>query len=131
MKKILVLDDDLVAMLLYGEQFKREPRKYQLIKCFNGLEAIKMMESEKPDVIILDLHMPLINGMDVYEKIKSNNAINTIPIVVVTADVGAKNKYGKKLSGVTWMLKPVSAPDLFESVERALVSSKSIKRLTY
>jgi len=123
MKKVLVLDDDMVAMLLYSEIFKREPDKYSIIKCFNGLEAIKRMKNDKPDVVILDIHMPLVNGLEVYEKIKATEEINNIPIIVATADVSAKNKYNKKLSGVTWMLKPIISSKLFRMVDKACVKN--------
>jgi len=123
MKKVLVLDDDMVAMLLYSEIFKREPDKYSVIKCFNGLEAIKRMKNDKPDVVILDIHMPLVNGLEVYEKIKATEEINNIPIIVATADVSAKNKYNKKLSGVTWMLKPIISSKLFRMVDKACVKN--------
>ena len=81
--KILVVDDEeknvklMEAMLL--------PRGYEIVKAYNGEEALQQVEKETPDLILLDVMMPVINGFDVCKKLKDDPETRLIPIVIMTA----------------------------------------------
>lgn len=109
LKKILVVDDepinfDVIEGLLMSEG-------YQLSYASNGLKALKRLDSEQPDLILLDVMMPEMNGIDVCRQVKSNPNFNHIPIVMVTAlnskedmahclDAGADDFTSKPVVGI-------------------------------
>jgi signal transduction histidine kinase len=109
LKKILVVDDepinfDVVEGLLMMEG-------YQLSYASNGLKALKRLDSEQPDLILLDVMMPEMNGIEVCSRVKSNPNLSHIPIVMVTAlnskedmahclDAGADDFTSKPVVGI-------------------------------
>lgn len=108
-KKILIVDDepngfDVIEALLF-------PEGYQLNYVSNGLKALQRLKSDQPDLILLDVMMPEMDGIEVCRRIKSNSELNGIPIVMVTAlnskedmarclDAGADDFLGKPVSGL-------------------------------
>ena len=81
MKKILVVDDEVHTRLLYKELFSRED--YQVVTASNGLEALRRIRDENPDLVILDIRMPGIDGLEVLEKSKEFN--DSLPFIICTA----------------------------------------------
>jgi len=80
-KKVLVVDDEYTIRELV--ELTLEP-DYEIIKAENGKEAMEMIK-EKPDIVILDIMMPKIDGYEVCEKLKSDDATKDIPIIILTA----------------------------------------------
>jgi two-component system, OmpR family, alkaline phosphatase synthesis response regulator PhoP len=82
MKKILLIEDDkfLVRLLKY----KLEEIGYKIIMLEEGLEAIKIINKEKPDLILLDLILPGINGFDILKNLNYSKKINDIPVIVIS-----------------------------------------------
>jgi two-component system alkaline phosphatase synthesis response regulator PhoP len=81
-KKILVVDDDrddlkMISMIL-------EPEGYEVVTAENGLEALKKVESESPDLILLDVMMPGLDGFAACAKLKSSPRSRGIPVVLLT-----------------------------------------------
>ncbi len=81
MKKILLVDDDDSIRLVYEEEFKEEG--YMVICAENGAEALARYQSEKPDLVILDIQMPGMNGIEVLRQMKTIDP--SIPIVLSSA----------------------------------------------
>jgi CheY-like chemotaxis protein len=85
-----------------------------------------MMSSEKPDVIILDIMMPEISGLDILRQMRRDPQLAGIPVVVVSArSMPADIKDGMEAGASTYLTKPVGFLELREAVERALVSRSS------
>jgi len=80
-KKLLIVDDEPNLRLLYEAEFKA--LGYKVVLAADGPEAIKLVESEKPDLVILDLRMPGMDGIETMSQILSHN--NQLPIIINSA----------------------------------------------
>jgi DNA-binding response OmpR family regulator len=90
MKKILLVDDDVTIRELYRQKFVREG--FEVDTAENGLVAAQMLRASKPDLVVLDLMMPQLSGVDVLKFIRSSRAIANTPVIIFTntflADLG-------------------------------------------
>ena len=84
-KKILFIDDetDIVTMM----QFRLQPR-YEMLSAFDGEEGLKMVQEEKPDLILLDIIMPKIDGLTLCRRLKDDLKTRPIPIIIISASGG-------------------------------------------
>lgn len=82
-KKILVVDDEPNIVQLLKDILV--PANYEVIGAYNGEQALKMAQEENPDVIILDIILPVINGFEVCKKLKKNSKTRNIPVIMNTA----------------------------------------------
>ena len=119
-EKILCIEDepqmiDLIRLIL-------ETKGYRVLAAQGGEEGLKMMLSERPDLILLDIMMPEMDGGDVYHRMQQEPDLIPIPVIVVTAKAAPIDK-------VLWMnvaqvddyvTKPFGPADLLASVERVL-----------
>jgi PleD family two-component response regulator len=80
--KVLVVDDDPVNIELLEGYLSKD---YDILKAYNGNEALIIVEANPPDIILLDLIMPGINGFEVCKKLKDDPKTDHIPIVIVTS----------------------------------------------
>ena len=85
MKHILIIDDEWTNRLLYKEFLKSAGYKITLAK--DGLEGLEMIYTYYPDLIILDMKLPVITGCDVYKKIKEDPETKDIPVLIISAHV--------------------------------------------
>jgi Response regulator containing a CheY-like receiver domain and an HD-GYP domain len=97
--KILVVDDVLSNVLLLKVLLTNE--KYNVVTAMNGTQALKMVESELPDLILLDVMMPDISGFEVAQQLKAKPAYAQIPIIFLTAlnstaDIGERFPNGSE-----------------------------------
>jgi len=81
-KKILVIDDQEDNRLIMVDRLARE---YQVIEAANGVEGVELAESLHPDLILMDLWLPDLDGYEATRRIKSRPALNQIPIIAVTS----------------------------------------------
>ena len=81
--KILVVDDDPDIIEIISYNLKKE--NYKVFSCYNGTDSIKIAEKEKPDLIILDVMMPGMDGIQVCEKLRSKNEFNNTIIMFLSA----------------------------------------------
>lgn len=81
--KILIVDDDMTLRELYEERIKAEG--YTILSACDGEEAIEKAMKEKPDLILLDIMMPKINGIDVMKMLREKEETAKIPIIILTA----------------------------------------------
>ncbi|WP_406660591.1 PAS domain S-box protein [Methanolobus sp. ZRKC3] len=80
--KLLIVDDEPLNVRLLQTQLMQE---YDTVGAFSGIEAIELLSSEKPDLVLLDVMMPEMDGYEVCRRIKSSEETNFIPVVIVTA----------------------------------------------
>ncbi len=81
MKKILLVDDEDSIRLVYEEEFKEEG--YMVITAENGAEALSLFKGERPDLVILDIQMPEVNGIEVLRQMKTIDT--TVPVILSSA----------------------------------------------
>ena len=118
-KKILVIDDDKyarsISMKVLGNY------GYEVKTVEDGIEGIKIMVEFQPDLVLLDLMMPVISGIDVLKKMKDISELKDIPVLMVSAHSEADLvKKALSLGAIEYIVKPVKSMDLVERVVRAL-----------
>lgn len=106
---------DLVRLILSRKGF-------EVIGAHGGVEGLETVKREKPDLVLLDLMMPDMDGWEVYQKIKADKELRGIPIVVVTAKAQSIDKVlGLHIAKVDdYITKPFGPQELLESVEKIL-----------
>ncbi len=119
-KKLLVVDDnpDVIFSVRNGlEKFKKD---YTIIGAESGKECLELLETNTPDLILLDIMMPELSGWKTFDLIKGNDSWKNIPIVFLTArtDNVAKNAGG--FLGEDYIEKPFEIKDLKERIDKIL-----------
>lgn len=117
--KILVVDDE--PMYVDMAKVILNQAGYKVIHCFDGLSVVKKAISAKPSLILLDINMPIMDGIKTLEALKLNDKTAKIPVVMCTArdDLDAIEK-AFKLGTLEYVLKPYDIGNLLEKVKRAL-----------
>lgn len=120
-KKILIVDDENSLRMLVNATLEGD--HYTIIQAKNGHEAILKNELEKPDLVILDLMMPGLSGMEALEILKKSDTSRKIPIIILTAkgQPGDREK-AMKLGASHFLSKPFSPLELLTLVEKILDS---------
>lgn len=108
-KVILLVDDDLTLREMYDERLKAEG--FDIIQASNGDEAIKKAKEVKPNIILLDIMMPKVNGFDVLKELKADSELKDVPVIVLTALIQEVDKVqGKKLGAADYIVKSETMP---------------------
>ena len=119
--KILLVDDDTMIVRMYQERFSRDG--FKVILAFDGEEGLEKAEKEKPDIILLDIMMPKMNGYEMLKILKKKEGIASIPVIVLSclgADLELIEK-SKQLGVVDVINKgDVPAKEVVERVKTAL-----------
>jgi CheY-like chemotaxis protein len=111
--KILTVDDSKTIRLIVKKAFK--PYDCDLFEGENGVEGLAVAIREKPDLIVLDITMPVMNGKEMLEKLKSEPALKDIPVIMLTAESGKDNVTDIiKLGAKDYMVKPFKGEQLIE-----------------
>ncbi len=114
-KKIMVVDDDPDILVSVREVFEKEGCK--VIEANGGKECLSLLKNgDKPDVILLDIMMPDINGWDVFTKIKGKAGCKGIPVVFLTCKSDKYSKGFGKFSADDYITKPFNIKDLKEKI---------------
>lgn len=125
-KTILVVDDEIHIQELI--KFNLSKNGFQVITADNGIDALRIVEDEKPDLILLDLMIPGIDGLEVCKKIRRNSSIESIPIIIITAKGEELDKIlGLELGADDYITKPFSVRELVARV-KAMLRRTSLKQ---
>jgi signal transduction histidine kinase/predicted metal-dependent phosphoesterase TrpH len=127
---ILIVDDerDLVEMLAYN----LEKRGYRVIKAYDGFEAWQKIESERPDLLILDLMMPNLDGWELCRMVRrsQNKATQEMGILMLTAKTMPEDKvYGLEIGADDYLSKPFSLNELILRVAKLIQKQKTVSQL--
>jgi len=128
MKRILVIDDlpENVFML----QDRLEHEGYEVLTAYDGYSGIQKAQAELPDLILLDIMMPDINGIEVCKTLVQDTNTSDIPIILVTAKTGAEDtKDGLDAGAFDYIKKPFNKIELLARVRSALKVSEASKLL--
>ena len=118
-QKILIIDDekDIVETL----QFTLEVEGYQCQTAFDGEEGLRLAKEISPDLIILDVMMPKMNGYKICRLLKYDNAYKNIPIIMLTARSQAEDKsIGEETGANEYLTKPFELDEVLEKVKNYL-----------
>ena len=120
MKKVLLIEDDKDQILLYQTKFELDG--YGFLAAKNGPEGLKLAEQEKPDMILIDLLMPGMDGIEVLEKLKANPATKNTPAIIVTnLDKHEMVEKAMKLGALDFIVKSkIPLRDMMSRIENHL-----------
>ncbi len=109
MSKILLVEDDEMLHGMYTQKFKNQG--YDIISAYDGAEGVKLSESEKPDLILLDVIMPKMDGFVALKKIRTNPVTKDIPVILLT-NLGQEEdvRKGKELGANDYFIKANHTP---------------------
>jgi CheY-like chemotaxis protein len=118
-KRILIADDDPVILRLI--QVNLELEGYEVLTANNGQEAVDMATAEHPDLVILDIMMPRLDGYQACEMLKSADATKEIPVIFLSAKAQQGDiEKGQSFGVAAYLTKPFDPSELIEVVEAQL-----------
>jgi len=118
-KKILMVDDEVD--LVETVRFPLEMEGYQVLVSYNGEDALNQARKENPDLIILDIMLPKLDGYKVCRLLKFDERYRHIPIIMLTAKTQEKDKFlGKETGADEYITKPFEINELLEKVKNYL-----------
>lgn len=118
-KKIMLADDSATTLMMEQMVLRSEP--YQIVTARNGLEAVEVAQRENPDLILLDVIMPEMDGFEACRRIRMNGATRETPIIMVTTRGEEENVEIGFSSGCTdYITKPINGVELLTKVRDLL-----------
>ena len=115
--KILVVDDDRINLALV--KFALSEQYYDVALAYDGRDGIKKFKEISPDLIVLDVMMPNMNGYEFMAELKSLQGVDTTPVIMLTANESMEGMF--KLEGVKeYFVKPVNLPKLVSRIKECL-----------
>jgi len=120
MKRILFIEDEAALQKTFGDILKSEG--FEVISALNGETGLNLAKKENPDLILLDLILPKIHGLDVLKEIKQNENTKNIPVIVLT-NIESIDKIDKalELGAMTYLVKSdYSLEDVIAKIKKAL-----------
>jgi DNA-binding response OmpR family regulator len=119
-KKIMIVDDDVTLLEMYIERLKAEGAI--ISQAYDGEEALEKMKKSKPELILLDVMMPKMNGFDVLKAMQADADLSKIPVIILTAlNDDSKRAQGFKLGAVDYIVKADTLPgDVVKKVKAGL-----------
>jgi CheY-like chemotaxis protein len=128
--KILVVDDEQDIVTIIGKVLKKSG--YEVTTAYDGIECIKKVETEPPDLILLDNIMPNMDGQAVLEKLKASKKTAYIPVIMVTAIADQEHITAAQKNGaLEYIVKPFDYTVLLEKIAQVLKSKQKRKVLIY
>src|SRR5580658_5117914 len=121
--KVLSVDDSRTMRLIVTRAFM--PYDCVVIEAANGEEGLAAAAREKPDLILLDITMPVMDGLTMLSKLKANDELKQIPVIMLTAESGRENVLRIAKLGVhDYLVKPFRVEQLIEKASRAVPLQK-------
>lgn len=117
--KILVVDDEKAIVDVIRTNLEYEG--YDVVTAYDGLEALEKVDQEKPDLVILDIMMPKLDGYEVLQALRGQPETQDIPVIVLTAypsDIGAMAAFRHDVD--SYLSKPFQPEEMISLVERIL-----------
>ncbi|MGI8551403.1 MAG: response regulator [Dehalococcoidia bacterium] len=118
MKTILVVDDEssIVSML----RFVLSDEGYHVVTASNGQEGLALLEESRPDLVLTDLMMPILDGREMVGRMQAHPSYQSIPVVLMSA--GAVMPAASQSHPTPFLRKPFQLTDLLETIERLIGS---------
>ncbi len=128
-KTILVVDDEAEFLMLISTLLEAEG--YRVITCENGLQGLKLARAHRPDLILSDINMPEVSGLEMLQALRQEPDTTLIPLILVTANKELPQiREGMSLGADDYLTKPFRADDLIASV-RARMEKQQLTRQQY
>ncbi len=118
-KKILIADDDQNTVSFLASMLKAN--KYEVVAAFDGLQTITVAHKEKPDLILLDIMMPVRSGINIFENLKTSTLTALTPVIFITGIANPEVREKALEMGATdYVVKPFEAEELLSKIKKAL-----------
>jgi DNA-binding response OmpR family regulator len=118
-QKILIVDDEVDILRALEYRFKKAG--YETLTARNGVEALNLMQKEIPDLLIIDYYMPKMNGHEAIKRIRNDESLKHLPIILFTASVGKKTTLKAEEAGADdYIMKPYDFDEVLEKVKKLL-----------
>src|SRR4030066_822732 len=122
-EKILIVDDDLDTLRLVGLMLQHQG--YRIVGASSGIQAIALSQGDKPDMVLLDIMMPDMDGYEVARKLRSDPATSSIPIIMFTAKTQVDDKVeGFEAGADDYLTKPTQPRELFARDKAVIARGK-------
>ena len=119
--KVLLVDDDPVILKLLQVNFEMEG--YTVLTANDGVEGLEKARAERPDVVILDIMMPRMDGLEVTRELKGDDSTKEMPILLLSAKAQASDiQLGREVGADDYLTKPFDPLELLERVSEILKS---------
>ena len=119
MAKVLVVDDEEHIVMILRDSL--EFSGFQVVTAYDGVEALERVDKDKPDIIVLDIGMPKLDGWEVCKRLKSNEITAKIPIIILTAYAQTSDqRKGAQLGADRFISKPCDLTYLVEEINTLL-----------
>jgi two-component system, chemotaxis family, chemotaxis protein CheY len=120
-RKILIIDDSATTRSLIASVLE-QLGNIEILEANSGFEALKVLPSTRFDLIVTDINMPDINGLEVISFLKKHPHYRSIPVIIISTERSQKDRRkGLMLGADEYITKPFEATKLFETVQRILV----------
>lgn len=120
---ILLVEDDMIEIMKFNRTISKLAYSHNIVEAKNGEEALDILYRKEslPDIILLDLNMPKINGLEFLRIIKKNSSLKYIPTVILTSSNNHKDVSDCHELGISgYLVKPLKFIDYSESIKRVL-----------
>ena len=119
-KKILIIDDSELMVKLTADIL--QSRDYKVVSASDGIDGLRMVTEEKPDLVLLDIVMPGMDGFEVCKTLRENPANNLMPIIMLTAQENEDDKLaGLELGADDYITKPFNPRELLSRINNTLI----------
>jgi DNA-binding response OmpR family regulator len=126
-KKIVIVEDEPDVAQMYEEMMRASG--YVVVKSFTSISAISIIQAEMPAVVILDLMMPGVSGMEVLRFMRREPRLMNIPVVIVSArDTASDIKAGLEAGASAYLTKPVGYAELLETIGRVIHDAEAVQK---
>jgi len=118
-KKILIVDDERTNVVLLKSMFSEE--EHDVILAYDGKEGLEKAKEERPDLILLDIMMPKMDGFKVCGLLKADKRFNKIPIMIISSRAGSGDlEISKEAGADSYLLKPINREEVSKEIKRLL-----------
>ncbi len=116
MQTILVVDDSLVIQRTVG--YTLQKYSYKVLEALNGQAALDLLEKNRVDLIILDLAMPKMNGLELLKIIRADTRFQSMPVIMLTGSGLDEDKVASRQIGIdSFLTKPASSEELISTIK--------------
>lgn len=123
-KRVLIVEDDQALIDLYDKKFTHSG--YEVIRAEDGQEGLDKAQSEHPDVILLDIMLPVMNGFEVLKQLKKSNIVDKTPVVILSNYGETKNVTEGLVSGaVEYLIKVEHTPEEVVNIVKDALAEKA------
>lgn len=119
MKTIFVVDDEEIT--LKTAEFILKQDGYDVVKCLSGMACLESLKNGQPDLILLDVEMPIMSGIQTLDVIRSNEEFKKIPVMFLTGSTDSETVAAAcSLGAIDYVIKPFLPQDLLDRVKKIL-----------